>query len=50
MGADVRRPEFPPAYRIGGPLRWREDEIETYLEQQRVSRVARGNRRKKEAA
>lgn len=36
-----RRPGFPAAYQFGGARRWREDEIEDWIESQRRSRPGR---------
>lgn len=37
----TRQRGFPTGFRIGGVLRWRKDEIEDWIEAQRVNRGAR---------
>ena len=37
---------FPAGFRIGGVLRWRKDEIEDWIEAQRVSPAVRRSRKR----
>lgn len=37
----TKRKDFPPAYRIGGALRWKADEIDDWIESRRLSPAAR---------
>ena len=41
----TRQRGFPAGFRIGGVLRWRRDEIEDWIEAQRVNRGARRSAR-----
>lgn len=41
----TRHRGFPAGFRIGGVLRWRKDEIEEWIEAQRVNRGARRSAR-----
>jgi prophage regulatory protein len=44
-----KRRDFPPAYRIGGQLRWKAEEIEAWVESRRLAPSVRKPRRRKEA-
>lgn len=37
----TKRRDFPAAYRIGGALRWKREEIDDWIESRRVSPAAR---------
>lgn len=40
-----KRRDFPPAYRIGGALRWKDEDIDEWIEKRRVPPAARGAKR-----
>lgn len=41
----TKRKDFPPAYRIGGALRWKAEEIENWIESRRLSPTARQSKK-----
>lgn len=41
-----KRRDFPPAYRIGGALRWKADEIYDWIDARRVTPVARRSKKR----
>lgn len=42
----TKRKDFPPAYRIGGTLRWKADEIDLWIDARRVTPTARRSTRR----
>lgn len=42
----TKRRDFPPAYRIGGALRWKAEEVEDWIESRRVTPTARRSTRR----
>ena len=42
----TKRKDFPPAYRVGGVLRWKQDDIEDWLETRKVTPAARQSTRR----
>ena len=42
----TKRKDFPPAYRIGGTLRWKADEIDDWIDGKRVTPAARRSTRR----
>jgi prophage regulatory protein len=46
----TKRKDFPAAYRIGGALRWKRDEVDDWIESRRLSPAARRSKSRKEKA
>ena len=41
-----KRRDFPPAYRIGGALRWKADEIYDWIDARRITPAARRSKKR----
>jgi prophage regulatory protein len=42
----TKRRDFPPAYRIGGALRWKREDLDDWIEARRVTPAARRSTRR----